>query len=126
MTTDISTGSLADFSLAENSCSGGREKARKIIHIDQKMVRAELGELVKGTVEETLNALLDEEADRLCGAKVTSVIPSARITVAASGSESCRPRRVRSRCRFLSSAPCRLKAPLSSVTADESAVWRKR
>ena len=27
-----------------------------------------LGEMVRGTVEETLNAMLDAEADRLCGA----------------------------------------------------------
>lgn len=40
-----------------------------IIKIDKKMVKEHLGQLVKGSVEETLNALLDEEADRLCGAK---------------------------------------------------------
>jgi hypothetical protein len=30
--------------------------------------RDHLGEMVRGTVEETLNALVDAEADRLCGA----------------------------------------------------------
>ena len=34
------------------------------------MVKDHLGKIVKGTIEETLNALLDEEADRLCGAKL--------------------------------------------------------
>ena len=31
-------------------------------------IRDHLGEMVRGTVEETLNAMLDAEADRLCGA----------------------------------------------------------
>lgn len=40
----------------------------KIIQIDDKQVKNQLGELVRGTVEETLNQLLDQEADQLCGA----------------------------------------------------------
>jgi putative transposase len=31
-------------------------------------IRDHLGEMVRGTVEETLNAMLDAEADQLCGA----------------------------------------------------------
>lgn len=41
----------------------------KIISIDADAIKKDLGEMVRGTVEETLNTLLDEEADRLCGAK---------------------------------------------------------
>lgn len=41
----------------------------RIIRIDEGLVKRELGEVVRGTVEETLNKLLDEEADELCGAK---------------------------------------------------------
>lgn len=44
-------------------------KKGRIIEIDEEGVRQHLGEIVKGTVQETLNALLDEEADRLCNAK---------------------------------------------------------
>lgn len=40
-----------------------------IIHIDESEVKDHLGEIVRGTVEDTLNALLDAEADRLCGAE---------------------------------------------------------
>src|SRR5256714_14078537 len=40
----------------------------QVIQIDEARIRDHLGELVRGTVEETLNALLDAEADRLCGA----------------------------------------------------------
>jgi len=37
--------------------------------IDEARIRDHLGELVRGTVEETLNSLLDAEADALCGAQ---------------------------------------------------------
>jgi transposase-like protein len=40
-----------------------------VISIDQKQVQDHLGQLVRSTVEETLNNLLDAEADRLCNAK---------------------------------------------------------
>jgi transposase-like protein len=43
-------------------------KAGKIIQIDEEQVKDHLGELVRGTVEETLNNLLDAEADQLCNA----------------------------------------------------------
>ena len=39
------------------------------LHVDSKRVHGYLDEKVRGTVEETLNALLDAEADELCGAK---------------------------------------------------------
>jgi len=44
-------------------------KKGKIIQIDEEQVKDHLGEIVRGTVQETLNALLNEEADRLCRAK---------------------------------------------------------
>ena len=40
----------------------------QVIKIDEARIRDHLGELVRGSVEETLNALLDAEADELCGA----------------------------------------------------------
>ena len=40
----------------------------KVIQIDEKQIRDHLGELVRGSVEETLNQLLDAEADRFCNA----------------------------------------------------------
>ena len=39
-----------------------------MVQIDEGRIRDHLGELVRGTVEETLNSLLDAEADALCGA----------------------------------------------------------
>ena len=40
----------------------------QVIKIDEARIRDHLGEMVRGSVEETLNALLDAEADELCGA----------------------------------------------------------
>ena len=39
-----------------------------MIKIDDAKLTDHLGNIVRGTVEETLNALLDAEADRLVGA----------------------------------------------------------
>lgn len=40
----------------------------KVIQIDEDQICEHLGELVRGSVEETLNKLLDAEADKLCNA----------------------------------------------------------
>ncbi len=39
-----------------------------VVQIDQERIKKHLGELVRGSVEETLNALLEAEADQLCQA----------------------------------------------------------
>ena len=44
-------------------------KSGKIIQINESQVKEHLSEIVRGTVQETLNQLLDEEADRLCNAR---------------------------------------------------------
>ena len=40
-----------------------------VISIDDERIKNHLDRLVRGTVEETLNTLLDAEADRLCNAQ---------------------------------------------------------
>jgi transposase-like protein len=45
------------------------KKLGKVVNIDDAKINDHLGELVRGTVEETLNAMLDAEADTLCGAQ---------------------------------------------------------
>jgi putative transposase len=40
-----------------------------VITIDDERIKSHLDRVVRGTVEETLNALLDAEADRLCNAQ---------------------------------------------------------
>ena len=60
------------------------EDMGQVIQIDEARIKDHLGEMVRGTVEETLNALLDAEADRLCGAcrglveSVAEYLPDAR------------------------------------------------
>ena len=52
--------------MTKSNCTA---KQGRIIQIDEEQVKDHLGEIVRGTVQETLNALLDEEAERLCRAK---------------------------------------------------------
>jgi transposase-like protein len=40
-----------------------------VVQIDDNQIRAHLSGVVRSTVEETLNALLDAEADHLCGVR---------------------------------------------------------
>ena len=41
----------------------------QVIQIDEARIRDHHGEMMRGTVQETLNAMLDAEADRLRGAR---------------------------------------------------------
>src|SRR5271154_5932572 len=45
------------------------DTGRSIVTVNEKEIHDHLAELVRGSVEETLNQLLDVEADELCGAK---------------------------------------------------------
>ena len=40
-----------------------------MLRLDEERVRGHVDEVVRSSVEETLNGLLDAEADRLCGAE---------------------------------------------------------
>lgn len=51
-----------------NSKARGRAK-RAIVEVNEAEIASHVDEVVRGTVEETLNALLDAEADRLCQAR---------------------------------------------------------
>ena len=44
------------------------EELSRIVQIDESKIQSHLSEVVRGTVEATLNGLLDAEADRLCNA----------------------------------------------------------
>src|SRR5262249_17514795 len=46
-----------------------RSPLNNVITIDDERIRSHLDRVVRGTAEETLNALLDAEADRLCNAQ---------------------------------------------------------
>ena len=51
------------------SDTGVKPVAGPVVQVDEGRIHAHLDEVVRSTVEETLNALLDAEADLLCGAK---------------------------------------------------------
>ena len=51
--------------MPQEHCIG---KDSKLVQIDEERIKDHLGEMVRGTVQETLNALLDAEAARLCNA----------------------------------------------------------
>ena len=53
----------------EPTNQGEVPKLSQVIQIDEGKIQEHLGEVVRSTVEETLNALLDAEADRLCRAE---------------------------------------------------------
>src|SRR5208283_126716 len=54
-----------------NQGEAGQQGAKlsQVIQIDERKIQEQLGEVVRSAVEETLNALLDAEADRLCRAE---------------------------------------------------------
>ena len=66
-----------------------------VITIDDERIRSHLERVVRGTVEETLNALLDAEADRLCNAQRYERSAARRIAAPATTSAACRPRPAR-------------------------------
>lgn len=54
--------------IKETTMENHSEILNKIVQIDEDRIKDHLGVLLRGTVEETLNAMLETEADRLCGA----------------------------------------------------------
>ncbi len=54
-----------------NQGEAGKEVAKlsKVIQIDEGKIQEHLGDVVRSTVEEALNAMLDAEANRLCQAE---------------------------------------------------------
>ena len=51
----------------------------QVIQIDEARIRDHLGEMVRGTVEETLNAMLDAEAERFVAPGATNATRLGRI-----------------------------------------------
>ena len=53
----------------DDSDFAGVEKFAGVVRVDDVQLRSHVDGVVRETVEQTLNALLDAEADALCGAK---------------------------------------------------------
>ena len=56
-------------SVADKTQTADQLAVPGMVTVDQGKIRAHLDEVVRGTVEQTLNALLDAEADRACNAR---------------------------------------------------------
>lgn len=52
----------------KSKAAAGVKPLQSVVQIDEGRIQAHLDSVVRSTVEETLNSLLDAEADRLCGA----------------------------------------------------------
>src|SRR5258708_7623021 len=69
-TPEVEAGSAAADSMAVFTQSEPVLKPlQSVVRIDEGQIQSHVNEVVRNTVEETLNALLDAEADRLCGAQ---------------------------------------------------------
>ena len=51
-----------------DSIESGMKSVSNVIQIDEERIRGHLDRVVRSTVEQTINDLLDAEADRLVGA----------------------------------------------------------
>ena len=96
----------------------------QVIQIDEARIRDHLGEMVRGTVEETLNAMLDAEADQLCGAGRYERSQARQDTRAGSYERTLHRATSASRYRSCGVRPSR--RPLSSAIAGGRAQSRKR
>ena len=95
---------------------GGRPCPINRIIPDEKAVKSELRELVRKTIEETINAMLDEEADQLVGAGPVASAPT-RGRRTAGHYDNSPPRRARSVEDTCCSCGCmRFLPPRSSAT----------
>ena len=57
--------------------------SEKIVQLNEEVIKGQIKELVRGSVEETLNELLEAEAEKLTQQPGTSATNSARATGAA-------------------------------------------
>jgi Transposase, Mutator family len=94
-----------------------------VITIDDE--RRHLDRVVRGNVEETLNALLGAEADRLCIAQRYERSEARRDTRAGHYERSCRPRPARSSCGYRSCGRRGSRRRSSSATGGARAQSRK-
>lgn len=60
---------MTEDNQAAGSSAATDKHMGEVIQIDRELVQKHLSEVVRSTVEETLNAMLEAEADQLCGAK---------------------------------------------------------
>jgi transposase-like protein len=94
-----------------------------VITIDDERIKSHLDRVVRGSVEETLNALLDAEADRLCNAQRYERSEARRDTRAGHYERKLQP--ARSSCGYRSFGRRRSRRRLSSATGGARARSRR-
>jgi hypothetical protein len=96
-----------------------------VITIDDERIKSHLDRVVRGSVEETLNALLDAEADRLCNAQRYERTEARCDTRAGHYERKLQTKAARSSCGYRSCGRRPLKQQSSSVTGGARARSRK-
>jgi putative transposase len=96
-----------------------------VIRNDDERVREHLGHIVRGTVEETLNAMLEAEADRLCNAGRYERTAARRDQRSGSYDRKLQTKAGAVTLGFLGCASRRSRQRLSSAIGAGRARWRK-
>ena len=96
-----------------------------VISIDDERIKNHLDRLVRGTVEETLNMLLDAEADRLCNAQRYERSEARRDTRAGHYERNLQTKAGEVRLKVPSCASRRSRRPLSSAIGGARARLRR-
>ena len=96
-----------------------------IIQLNEDLIKHDLKDLVRSSVEETLNALLDKEADELVNAQKYERPLNGKVIVPAiiKGIFRLLPEKLNSKSQ--SSKEYLLKQPSLNVTAAENLLWKK-
>ena len=100
--------------------------SEKIVQLNEEVIKGQIKELVRGSVEETLNELLEAEAEKLRPRRRgTSAMSSARATVAVTtaATSPLLPGMLPSRCQSSRGFP--LKLPSLSGTVAGKAAWKR-
>ena len=99
--------------------------SEKIVQLNEEVIKGQIKELVRGSVEENLNELLEKEAESRHRRPAMSVARPVRATAAVTMTAASPrpPATSRSTCRGLRACPSRL--PSSSGIAAGRAAWRR-
>ena len=99
--------------------------SEKIVQLNEEIIKGQIKELVRGSVEETLNELLEKEAESRHRLPATSAARPVRATAAATMTATSPRLPATSRSTCLVSRVCPLRPPSSSGIAAGRAAWRK-
>lgn len=101
--------------------------SEKIVQLNEEIIKAQIKELVRGSVEETLNELLEKEAESLRHRPpATSAARLVRATAAAIMTATSPRPPVTSCSTCRGSRACPSRQPSSSGIVAGRAAWRKR